>query len=535
MPRVMPVNRTTTESPTLTRTPSATRADTIPPEILRFLADGEGRSLSIRGQPGTGKSSLALEVMLRLPGRRFFVSTRVDNARLLQQFPFLASSYESTEVIDLSSMRSERLMMKSDAAAVRGLVEANSRPTTRVELDRFMVLPPPIQELYSRAPEGPGRATILIDSWEALVGDYASRVQKKFDESLTEGELAESLLSLFTSQGSNVILVRETADPNSVDYLVDGVIEARREIMERRVFRTLNLLKLRGVSVGSAEYPFTLHGGRFAHLRSSAGPSPGSLPSIAPGFVESTRSGCVPAAPEPLAPGFTWGHQQLQSVLPSLLPGNVVLLETKPSASGDVAGRINVMIAAGNEAAGIPQTIVLPEGFSPEILRKDVHPRGEYSESMRVVWGVSSDAPENIQGFDVPPSALHPFVLREGVSATKQEIVRAVVGPSAVPTVITLGLSMIHGMCGRDPHQTESVLGSIMQRVRKRGDLMVVDATEGAPGLQSLARGASVHIRVHERDGFHFLEVARLAGPLLAVVLPKEAGAYPLFEIKPIV
>jgi len=47
------------------------------------------------------------------------------------------------------------------------------------------------------------------------------------------------------------------------DYLVDGVIELRREIIDEAVLRKMILHKLRGCSIEQPEYLFTLKDGRF--------------------------------------------------------------------------------------------------------------------------------------------------------------------------------------------------------------------------------------------------------------------------------
>ncbi|HOO04170.1 MAG TPA: gas vesicle protein GvpD, partial [Methanomassiliicoccales archaeon] len=71
--------------------PDPTRS-MLPTEVVQFLEAPGGHSLIVRGNAGTGKTTFALQVADEFYDRRkvHYLSTRVSDAALLRQFPWLA-------------------------------------------------------------------------------------------------------------------------------------------------------------------------------------------------------------------------------------------------------------------------------------------------------------------------------------------------------------------------------------------------------------------------------------------------------------
>jgi len=62
-----------------------------PHEILSFMASPGGHSLILRGMAGTGKTTMALQIIEEMAHvqQSYYMSTRVSDQSLFNQFPWL--------------------------------------------------------------------------------------------------------------------------------------------------------------------------------------------------------------------------------------------------------------------------------------------------------------------------------------------------------------------------------------------------------------------------------------------------------------
>ena len=76
----------------------------VPREICEFFGQPGGRSLVIKGGAGSGKTTLALQIMEEIaePDTSFYLSTRVSDASLYIQFPWLREKDMRSRIIDAS-------------------------------------------------------------------------------------------------------------------------------------------------------------------------------------------------------------------------------------------------------------------------------------------------------------------------------------------------------------------------------------------------------------------------------------------------
>src|SRR5512137_763547 len=81
----------------------------IPEELHSFLSVRGGHSLIIRGNAGTGKTTLALQLMEELVDMdsSFYFSTRISDSVILNQFPWLAGQLYTNEPGEPLTMRTE--------------------------------------------------------------------------------------------------------------------------------------------------------------------------------------------------------------------------------------------------------------------------------------------------------------------------------------------------------------------------------------------------------------------------------------------
>ncbi len=260
---------------------------TFPREIVRFLSSPGGHSFIIRGMAGTGKTTLALQIIEELAAvqQSYYMSTRVSDQSLFNQFPWLLEKVKEGEILKArkkrvkkpdSEMQVEKILLglaaikgelKSERAKaprkelmrLQGAIEAGgeeplAEPTGESELTVTVgSMMPEIEMAYDVVDKAlPERTLIVIDSIDALADKYG----------VPPGRLINALQKdLVESSGTNVVYVLETPDP-LLDYLGDGVLYLSIDNSTGRRIRELDLLKLRGCEIRQPRYVYTLLGGR---------------------------------------------------------------------------------------------------------------------------------------------------------------------------------------------------------------------------------------------------------------------------------
>jgi DNA polymerase III delta prime subunit len=232
----------------------------IPTEIKDFFKIEEGQTLLIKGLPGTGKTTLALEIMQTLceKGNGMYISTRVDPARLYATHSWIKEALPPKNVVNATQTR----LLESLKGAGANLTNYYA------VLDFFKVF-------FDEA-EDMDNPMIIIDSWDAVL-NYTSRIigdaQHSFEQNICEFARDLDTHLIFVSEFSNVM---------PLDYIVDGVVTMEnlsilgsfgndensimKSGMRARYARQIKLDKLRGVEIRQKTYTATLHGGRFRYF-----------------------------------------------------------------------------------------------------------------------------------------------------------------------------------------------------------------------------------------------------------------------------
>ena len=228
----------------------------IPKEIKNFFGIEEGQALLIKGLPGTGKTTLALEIINALCEKKngVYISTRIDPQRLYATNPWISDIIPPKNVINATQNR----LLKSLKGATRELSEYDA------VLDFFRVFFDEAEEMDN--------PMIVIDSWDAVL-NYTSH----FIED-TQHSFEQNMCEFARDTGIHLILVSEFADTMPLDYIVDGVVTMEQfklmgssgtespNGMRTRYARQIRLDKLRGVEIRQKTYTTTLHGGRFSYF-----------------------------------------------------------------------------------------------------------------------------------------------------------------------------------------------------------------------------------------------------------------------------
>jgi len=221
----------------------------IPAEIRDFFQIESGQTLLIKGQPGTGKTTLALEIMNCLCEEKngMYVSTRIDPRRLYATQPWIRDIIPPKNVINATQTK----LLESLKGMGKDLTSYYS------VLDFFRVFFDEAEEMDN--------PMIIIDSWDAVLNYTAHLIgdsRASFEQNICE--FARDL-------DTHLIFVSEFANIMPLDYIVDGVVTMEQfplashseGSMRSRYVRQIKLDKLRGVEIGQKAYTATLHGGRF--------------------------------------------------------------------------------------------------------------------------------------------------------------------------------------------------------------------------------------------------------------------------------
>src|SRR5512136_3017798 len=110
-----------------------TRSATFPSEIIKFLSSPGGHSLILRGMAGTGKTTLALQMIEELAAvqQSYYMSTRVSDQSLFNQFPWLLEKVKEGEILKArkkirkkadSEQQVEKILL--GLAAIKGVIES---------------------------------------------------------------------------------------------------------------------------------------------------------------------------------------------------------------------------------------------------------------------------------------------------------------------------------------------------------------------------------------------------------------------------
>jgi len=208
----------------------------IPPEVGTALSTGMGFSLLLKGEPGTGKTMLAFEILDEFGSENaVYLSTRVSLPALHSQFPWLE------ERAGFSAIDATKLYLSS-----KGFTGLRSFSDT----------------LYKKLAEAEKPATLVIDSWEAIISGGGKEEKKE----VLEAALTDLVRNYATQYKMNLILISETSGTTPLDYIVDGIIDMSRIDIDYRRGRQLILKKLRGTRIDQHKYGFTLDGGRFRYF-----------------------------------------------------------------------------------------------------------------------------------------------------------------------------------------------------------------------------------------------------------------------------
>ncbi len=232
-----------------------------------FLRQPYGNSLVIKGKPGAGKTTFALELLdsVRNESPAYYITTRFSIDPLKEKFPWISEISSGTQSRKKSGPVLNEAVKENLSKLERMIEEGKVTKNLAIGAEPGLVLNiqeilPELEALYSFVSENVNKGPIVvIDSIEALAEKYDLNTTLLF--SIIQKDLVER-------SGANVVLIMESDQDSPLDYHSDGVIEMNYGQENNFLIRTVTIKKLRGVSIGSSpKYLYSLENGRFQSFR----------------------------------------------------------------------------------------------------------------------------------------------------------------------------------------------------------------------------------------------------------------------------
>ena len=237
---------------------------------MKQFMQGPIRTLLIKGLAGTGKTTVALEVLKAAgEGRGAYISSRVPKDLLETHIPAMKETLQNQEFLDI------RL---EDA-------------TSALEFVMQLTEPKKIR-------------TIVFDSWDGLA--------KELDQ-IERLRAEKTLIALAHNSGAQLVFVSEEPGATTIDYLVDGILEVVMLEEQDRAVREFIIHKLRGTKIPQRKYLFTLLEGKFTFFG----------PYIIPDYTkmgEFTQRGDI-------GESYSFGSGALDRLFGGMIPGSTLAIE----------------------------------------------------------------------------------------------------------------------------------------------------------------------------------------------------------------
>jgi KaiC/GvpD/RAD55 family RecA-like ATPase len=493
----------------------------VPPELIEFSLREPPRSLLIRGEPGAGKSTLALTLLSSFRGKRILLTSRVTREEVAKDFPWLASEVEGPiEVIE--AVRGEaRLDRKGRALASSDALVDSANADEDLEQ---LWLPDALLEAFSRIKPGtPGM--VVIDSWDALIEHYVGAPHAPGESYPDREEIERLMLGLLGRGGVHLVLVVEREAPSQLDYLVDGVVACVLTSSENRLERWSHLKKMRGVRVAHPWYPYTLEGGRFLCIA----PMPSDF---------RTRL----QLPEPEAdprPDWLWpGSSDYASHFGRLQHGRMTLLEVDHDVPVESVRLVISPIQSQVLTKGGRILVILPPSLSPfdvwDAFRSVVAPE-HFATNVRIYspGGLFSDGGDAAVMEKVlvsgPTSDGSPMATR---MPEANRFLREGAG-TGVPNLACVWLNGLKATVsdGPAPYTPDTLPALVQKTLFGTATHIVMIGAPGDPFMVNLQEIASTRIAMKSRSGRVFLYGTRPVTPPLVLTQSDNGAAYHLVRI----
>ena len=458
--------------------------------LLKSLLSSKIRTLLIKGEPGTGKTTLALELLGGF-GSGVYVSSRVSKDMLMEQNPQL------------------RELAKRGLVSSVSMSETGDAPKSiKFEDYRLASIEDVLISILGRTKDANKELLIVLDSWDSIVNKFDAAERMKTEQ---------SLLVIAEANNVKLIFVSEDEKLSASDYFVDAVVKLEDDQIEGMRVRNLVWKKLRGSRIPHRSSLYTLEGGRVTIF------DPTSVKFV--GDYSTSKFKAIPNS----SMKFSSGSRDLDDFLGGgIRRGSNIVLEMDNRIGGNwhvplvVSCEMNFLandsamfiLPSGNRPAQTIKENLLPF-FSDEILRK----------SLRVAqYNIGDDSDDCFVQLDAA-----------SIGETSQRVknaIREIKGVENRPCIFFIGMDTVRSSVGQEIIDPLGV--GLTEFVRRNGDLALYTLKFGSNLIRDLNNACDLHLKLEELDRTLVMHSVKPPSELYHVEYDYSFG-YGQVKLKPIV
>jgi KaiC/GvpD/RAD55 family RecA-like ATPase len=449
--------------------------------MLDQLVQPSVSTILVKGHPGTGKSSLVLE-MLRMQGKGTYVSTRVSRDNLAMHNPqvslVVVGGVEKDLRIAETKLNVEDYRLASSAQIVR--------------------------LVFGKIKEEPG-GLIVLDSWDSIAKELTpvERLQTE-----------KTMVSAIQASDSKLVFVSEEPAMTTTDFLVDAIIELGLEFKHGYFRRWIETRKIRGQEITRPKRLFTLKEGKFTILEPLEVKFPGQYQPkqyVALAAEQGRYSSGVKDLDQLMGGGF--------------LPGSIVCLEHGSGIAPYTLLPFDLVIHSNFIASGGGIVLVPSAGISPGMvlgpLRAILPPK--LVESSIRLGSFDKLADPCIFAMDEVNDDTTFLSIRNAIDELK--------GPSKRPCMIELGMDKLEYVHGK--REVLKHLSIEMTRARGAGDVFVTTVGDFTEAKGYISAISDTHVIFESINDTLTVQSLKPTTPIMAIGY-EYSGGFPKVSFTPI-
>jgi KaiC/GvpD/RAD55 family RecA-like ATPase len=407
---------------------------------LRQFMQGPINTLLIKGVAGTGKTTVALEILKAAgEGRGAYISSRVPKELLETHIPAMKETIENQDFLDI------RL---EDATSVLDFVMRLTEPRTI--------------------------RTIVFDSWDGLAKELDQKERLRAEK---------TLIAVANNSGAQFVFVSEEPGATTIDYLVDGILEVMSVEEQDRTVREFIIHKLRGTRIPQHKYIFTLLDGKFTFFE----------PYAIPDYSKMKKLSQVPDIGE----SYSFGSGALDRLFGGMIPGSTLTIEYGENVPYPALRAIELppiinFLSMGRSAILLP----LPganDGVTSSILEKAAGERAAKGRLRMINLLRTSDLKTANLPENATPKEIHEIVTNETTELRKKSVDKTV--------LLVKSVSALENLFASDLDSLLEVTSQEIITLQQSRDAHILFLAKDSPIRSRILSMSSNYAKMFVKDG----------------------------------